>query len=473
MDHVSLLPLYEKDAVLSMPSQRRLSRTRRVGVLASVIVMLGVLSLCLQPGLRHSVSLTNLFNTDDEPLPRGVETFSAMEAIQPPGNLSTPPSNQTPPSELRRQTAQLRDVLIPATTSRSSSRQEAMLRAADREAASLFPFLSDAPSSSHNKPSLSGLRAAVIPGSAGLVVPVGDEDVRAAAQLVSAIRFVLHSRISIQIAYAGEGCLSAENRDLLVELVGHIEGGEQLEFLDILTMLGDTDLNHRDSGGVTEAFAVLGSSFEKVILAGADTVFLQRPEVLLSHPAVRRSGALLFRDGSPKQGDTGVVVVDKGQADVLKGLLHVCWQNTHEVRQGFTGQLAHGSEESWRTGFELAGSRHEVETHSGVVVGWQMGEPAIMDTRGAVCSSVIAHSDGQGRLLWYNGGLRRAKKTAARVYDMPSTWMVGGEWVRVGHDQGMSCMVGSEPRSLSSMETVIVEESIFEARRVDALLDLD
>ena len=43
-------------------------------------------------------------------------------------------------------------------------------------------------------------------------------------------------------------------------------------------------------------FSILASSFKKVILTDADTVFLQNPELLLEEPGFKKTGALFYHD---------------------------------------------------------------------------------------------------------------------------------------------------------------------------------
>ena len=43
-------------------------------------------------------------------------------------------------------------------------------------------------------------------------------------------------------------------------------------------------------------FATLASSFKKVILTDADTVFLESPELLLQEPGFKKTGALFYHD---------------------------------------------------------------------------------------------------------------------------------------------------------------------------------
>lgn len=421
--------------------------------------------------------------------------------------------------ELGRRTRLLRDLMISADNNHIPSQRDSLLEIIDKTALILFPFLSGPPTIPPSAGGLLHLRSSIVPGSVGIVIPAGNNNVRFAAHLIASLRNVLNSKIPIQIVYAGDGDLSASNRHFLSELVA--SSGQDLHFLDILTVFDDSTLKLREGGWAIKPFAVLGSSFEKVILLDADSVFLQKPEVLLDHAGFQHTGALLFRDrllwqhafsdrhqwwhGQIKrpsgelntslvwtqefaeEGDSGVVVVDKGRTDVFMGLLHICWQNSYEVREEITYQITYGDKETWWMGFELAGSSYEMEKHYGAIVGWETevqpesenpedGEetPADPLTK-KVCSFVIAHVDEEDNLIWYNGGLLKNKKIPEMKHDyaVPEKWMVDGEWQKGATRQDMSCMIGEKMHDLSEEQMRRLERSIEEAKRIDVALHVD
>jgi hypothetical protein len=49
-------------------------------------------------------------------------------------------------------------------------------------------------------------------------------------------------------------------------------------------------------GWALRPFAVLASSFKKVILSDADTVFIQDPTLLLQEPGFKDTGAIFYHD---------------------------------------------------------------------------------------------------------------------------------------------------------------------------------
>lgn len=272
-------------------------------------------------------------------------------------------------------------------------------------------------------------------------------------------------------------------------------------------------------GWALKSFAALASRFEKVILLDADAVFVQPPEAMLAQDDFQRTGALLFHDrllwkGAfparhewwhdqirrpsaelsrsrvwseryAEEGDSGVVVLDKGRLDVLMGLLHTCWQNTYAVRDEVTYKIVYGDKESWWMGLELVGSAYSMEEHYGAMVGWAMADPVAEDEQGQnngtdgtdvaeapaptkVCSFVIAHMDKANRLLWYNGSLMKNKAMLEEVeYEVPRQWMLDGDWEKGSRKKDMSCMRGAPIENLTEDEMWILQRSIELAQIVD------
>ncbi|KAK1143929.1 hypothetical protein N8T08_005838 [Aspergillus melleus] len=400
--------------------------------------------------------------------------------------------------ELGRRCRVLRDWLAYAEKTDPTTR-DLLLAAVNRVALSSFPFLQRPPGQQPSEQPFTDLRASFKAGSSGIVIPTSDKTLRFAAHLIGSLRYVLGSTLPIQIVYAGDRDLRSQSREYLSSLAEH---GPPIEFLDIMTIFDDTTLRLQSGGWAIKAFAALASRFERVILADSDAVFFQPPEVLFEHDAFLRSGSLLFHDRllwkhqfasrhawwrdqirrpSPamsssrvwtedyaEEGDSGLVVMDKSRIDVLVGLLHVCWQNTHAVREEVTYQITYGDKESWWMGMELTGAGYEFSQHYGGIVGW-----ADMDGYlPRVCSFVIAHVDAKDQLLWWNGSLLKNKGIQAmeKVYDIPTNWMIDAEWWKGDTKQDMSCMVGGEVRNLTSNQINTLERSIELAQRVDAVI---
>lgn len=178
---------------------------------------------------------------------------------------------------------------------------------------------------------------------------------RYATHLIRSLKEVLHSELSIQVIYAGDHDLPAEDRGRLRSRF------KEVEFLDMLTVVDNATTKLEEGGWAIKAFAALYAPFEEVILLDADCVFVQPPEKLFSALSYSSTGALLFHDRLLWQNnfrerhdwrrsqihepsatlnkslvcsedyaegeDSGVVVLDKSRLDVFMGLLHIAWQN--------------------------------------------------------------------------------------------------------------------------------------------------
>ncbi|GMG48303.1 unnamed protein product [Aspergillus oryzae var. brunneus] len=402
--------------------------------------------------------------------------------------------------ELGQRSQVLRDWLTLADHSPESTGKNLLLNATERVAVSLYPFLEKPKGQNATDKPVSDLRASFEPGSAGVVIPTSNNTLRFAAHLVGTMRSVLNSTLPIQIVYAGDEDLSPDDRTRLSRIV---ESGPPLEFLDILTVFDDSTLQLQTGGWAIKAFAALGSHFERVILADADAVFFQPPEVLLDHEAFVRTGALLFHDrllwknvfpernewyrsqirqpsaaldkslvwteDYAEEGDSGLVVLDKSRTDILVALFHICWQNSYDVREEVTYKITYGDKETWWLGLELTGATYEFSGHYGGIVGWEQ-----VDSRGRhkVCSFVIAHVDAKDRLLWYNGSLlkNKGKSSMTNEYEVPTNWMIDAEWEKGARKEDMSCMKGGEARNLTQYEFDILNRSIELAKNLDATI---
>lgn len=205
----------------------------------------------------------------------------------------------------------------------------------------------------------------------GLVIPCGSADFHFALHLVAAVRHVFNSSLPIEIMYAGDGDLLQAQREALEAV------GPNITTIDLLHFYTESSVGLTDGGWAIKPFALLASSFEQVIIADSDIVFLQPPEAAFDHPGYKTSGTLFFHDGviggshevhdwwrgimgdrKPSQimqrskfwtGETvhemesGVVVFDKGRRSVLIGLLYAAWMNTKVIRKQATYKLTLGN----------------------------------------------------------------------------------------------------------------------------------
>ncbi|KAL7900912.1 glycosyltransferase family 71 protein [Trichoderma sp. SZMC 28014] len=376
-----------------------------------------------------------------------------------------------------------------------------LIHAIEETAVSLFPFLQPPDTKKDGTAPLSALRDSITKGSRGIVISAGGSDlsVRFAGHLIASIRDVLGCTLPIQVAYAGENDLPKHRRDALSSL----DKTNNIEFLDVWTVFDDSALQLRRGGWAIKPFAALASRFEQVIALDADAVFLQSPDVLFEQRAYVDNGAYLFHDRllwqhafqdrhewwkeqikepSPamnkslvwtedyaEECDSGVVVLNKSRPEVMVGLLHIAWQNTYAVREEVSYKITYGDKETWWLGLELAGSSYEFEKHYGSIIGWGKEDDKENKT---VCSFVIAHTDEEDKLLWYNGSLLKNKLKDPHNYEVPIFWMMDGKWEK-GGKKDMSCMVDERVWWLSGEENLVLQHSIELAVQIDTLLGLD
>jgi alpha 1,3-mannosyltransferase len=376
----------------------------------------------------------------------------------------------------------------------SDSRGDALDHTIEEVLVSMFPFLHN-PSKPNDTMPFSSLRKSFTADSRGIVIPTGLDTFRFACHLVLAIRLVHNSSLPIQIFYAGDTDLPLKERQMLAQLV------KDVEFVDILTLLDNETLQLETGSWAIKAFAALTSKYEQVILLDADAVFVQAPETAFEQQGYKDTGALLYHDrllwqhgfkqrhdwwkkqmehhtpsatllkslvwteDYAEEGDSGLIVIDKGRLPVLMGLLHVCWQNTYAVREEITYKITYGDKESYWFGFELSGTPFAFENHYGSIAGWKQIDGG--DKSEKVCSFTIAHTDDKDKLLWYNGSLLKNKAVDNATFEVPTHWMMDATWQKGGSKPEISCMKGGEPRELTADEINIIERSIEEAKKFD------
>ena len=126
---------------------------------------------------------------------------------------------------------------------------------------------------------------------AGIVLCVCDRYKDLAIMLIRSIRKVLKSPMPIEIFYAGDGDLSSQSRAALEA------SGENVKCRDLLNLL-DNDVTVVQ-GWAIKPFAVLMSSFERVLFMDADVVLLQSPEIFFRPGSgYEKTGTLFFHDRS-------------------------------------------------------------------------------------------------------------------------------------------------------------------------------
>lgn len=127
---------------------------------------------------------------------------------------------------------------------------------------------------------------------AGVVLTAGKGNFILAAHCIQTLHHVVKSSLPIQVYYGGDRDLPEAMRDELKSL------HPNLETIDILDgQFNETIAGLNKSGYAMKPFAALASSFERVVLVDADTIFLRRPdEYFDEHPGLHDTGLHYFHD---------------------------------------------------------------------------------------------------------------------------------------------------------------------------------
>jgi hypothetical protein len=254
----------------------------------------------------------------------------------------------------------------------------------------------------------------------GIIIPTGSHHFLFAVHAILTFRYILNSKLPIEVFYMGDGDLDEAHRKLL-KLIPNVE------LVDLYSKLDKEKLNV--GGWANKPFSVLASNFEEVILVDADVLFLQDPAVLFEKKEYKETGTLFFHDRSINwnhqkthdfiktlvkfpsemtkstrfwnektvhEMESGVVVIDKKRA--LQGLLTVCKMNDDEERK-IIYEWVHGDKETYWTGFDVAMVPYAfLPTYAGTIgyVNPKSDE--------SICGG-LHHVDDNKDPLWWNGGV--------------------------------------------------------------------
>ncbi len=117
----------------------------------------------------------------------------------------------------------------------------------------------------------------------GIVLTVGKGNFVLAAHCIQTLRTVVNSTLPIEVFYAGDDDLPEAKRE---EIKAPL-----LETINVLDQFNETIAGLRNSGYAMKPFAALASSFERVILIDADTIFIQRPDTYFDeHAGLKETG---------------------------------------------------------------------------------------------------------------------------------------------------------------------------------------
>lgn len=258
----------------------------------------------------------------------------------------------------------------------------------------------------------------------GIVMSVGNGQVKLATHLITSLQKVYHSDLQFQLFYNGNDDLSPDNQSKLSKLTNVI--------VTNLAKLTTAELN----GWGSKPFCILNSMFEETVLVDADTVFLQDPSTLFNDPGYKKHGTLFFKDrifysgpnalilakewisnpsASLKESafmeghtshhmESGVVVINKS-TNAWFGLLLICRLNSH-IHRDLIYKEFYGDKETFWFAFEILGLEYYLNAMHGGAVGQKSEDVRDNDGRDqavelTVCGH-IGHLDYEQKPLWVN-----------------------------------------------------------------------
>lgn len=204
----------------------------------------------------------------------------------------------------------------------------------------------------------------------GIVLTAGQGNMVLAAHAIRTLRKVVKTNLPIQVAYAGENDLPGNKRRQMRAL------DSKLELINILDYYDEEVAGLRSGGYAMKPFAALASSFEKIIIIDADTIFMQRPdEWFEKDEGLRETGTLFFHDRAyngrkttdwvkdllkeggrtpsatlnssmywqqdlEHQQESGVVYFNKAMPNAFMSLLFTTYMNSRHVRAQLYGHVA-------------------------------------------------------------------------------------------------------------------------------------
>jgi len=133
---------------------------------------------------------------------------------------------------------------------------------------------------------------------AGIVISTGARGgFRWAVHQIVTLRAVLNCTLNIEIFYGGEDDLPEEYRTFIQDIEAAFPDAGSIRTIDITQIFPDPKgLLGFPGGWAMRPFAILASSFKKVILTYADTVWMQDPSKILEEETFAEYGSVFWHD---------------------------------------------------------------------------------------------------------------------------------------------------------------------------------
>ncbi|KAF2153465.1 glycosyltransferase family 71 protein [Myriangium duriaei CBS 260.36] len=299
----------------------------------------------------------------------------------------------------------------------------------------------------------------------GIIMSIGNNNVRNAAIAIAVLRNVLDSTLPIQIAYIGDKDLSPHWRTFLQRMANSTD----FSTVDLTQIFDDGLVSFK--GWDTKPFALLASRFPQTILMDADALFFTRPDDMFTvHPALKETGTLYFRDRAkwwtqppdrrswildqiaaagrkPSESlnsssffwqgfttehqDSSVVMVDKSRPQQYIAMLFAAWMNAKDARE-VTYKKVYGDKELYWLAGEFTGIPYSFEAWSSArfTEDDNAGSLALSPSNPAQATSCTEHMvhanfDGESPLFANDGVWRNKKSADGMVFANWTRWHLG------------------------------------------------
>jgi len=205
-------------------------------------------------------------------------------------------------AHLARQTAVLNDLLriydrIPASSRELQQERAEFRHAIEAMQQALYPWITTPKDGNQTYTSFIDLIDSYTQ-DAGIVISTGKEGgFRWAMHQIIILRKVINCTLPIEVFYGGDDDLPENYRAFIESLTDEYRDAGPITTVDITKKFPDPDKKLGLPGGwAMRPFAILASSFKTAILADADTVFLQDPQIILDEPTFKEYGSIFWHD---------------------------------------------------------------------------------------------------------------------------------------------------------------------------------
>jgi hypothetical protein len=266
----------------------------------------------------------------------------------------------------------------------------------------------------------------------GIVICVGNKYIRYASSIIDSLRYVIETKLPIEIMYYGKD-------DLHQHYINFFRRLKDIYITDLSTFFDNDIVGIK--GWAIKPFAVLASRFEEVILIDADSFYLRDPIELYDEKGYQEKGTLFFKDRTLHPGshigikwlkswmidplpetrelrfwkeasrhevESSTVVIHKTKT--LLGLLNVCKLNEKMIRKSIMYRMVHGDKETFWIGFDMARQSYHLNPLPVAFVGdlVEFDEENNGQSSWNICGH-NGHLLEKNKLFFWNGSLVKTK----------------------------------------------------------------